>query len=209
MRRRDRRSGLLSKWVSRMASCAGAGLEHDGVARPRVRHLRRRRDQDVHLAVGAQLELVDVGLRLRPRPAADLPLPEGRPEGHAEVGALAPVPDQAIGAGVVEHREEVVHVGVVDQELAVVVLEREQAGMQGVGPLDDPVQGQAAEAGHPPVALGEVHVALGDLGRLAHHVERRRLRRHPGLECRIQAFVSHPADATHVWTESPAPVRAR
>ena len=176
----------------------GAGLEHDGVARPRVRHLRRRRDQDVHLAVGAELELVDVGLGLRPGAAADLPLAERRAEGHAEVGALAPVPDEAVGAGVVEHGEEVVHVGVVDQELAIVVLEREEPGMQGVGALHDPVQREAAEAGHPPVALGQVHVALGDAGRLAHDVERRRLRRHPGLECRIQTFVLHRADATHV-----------
>ena len=39
---------------------------------------------------GPELELVDVGLGLRARPPADLALPEGRAERHAQVGALTP-----------------------------------------------------------------------------------------------------------------------
>ena len=38
IRRRENFSGGLSKWVSRMASCAVPGLEDHGVARPRVGH---------------------------------------------------------------------------------------------------------------------------------------------------------------------------
>ena len=158
---------------------------------------------------GPELELVDVGLGLRARAPAHLALPEGRAERHAEVGALTPVPDEAVAPRVVEHAEQVVHVGVVDEELAVLVLEREELGVQRVGLLDDPVQGQAGEPGHPPVALGQVDVGLGDPRRLAHHVECRRLGLHPGVECRIQPFVSHPGDATHVRAESPRSWRAR
>ena len=141
--------GVFSKWVSRMASCAVPGSSTTALRGFGSGIFDAGAIEDVDLAVGPQLELVDVGLGLRARAAADLTLPEGRAEGHAEVGALAPVPDEAVGAGVVEHAEEVVHVGVVDQELAVLVLEREELGMQRVGALHDPVQREAAESGSP------------------------------------------------------------
>ena len=181
----------------------GAGLEDDRVARPRVGHGGGRRDQNVDLAVGAELELVDVRLCLRPRAASHRTLPERRAEGHAEVGALAPGAQEAVGPGVVEHAERVVHVGVVDQELLVLVLEVEELRVQRVRLLHDPVEDQPGQAGHPAVALGQVDVGLGHPGGLADHIERRRLCLDPGVERCIQPVVLHPQDATHVSTEFP------
>ncbi len=161
----------------------GARLEHDRVARPGFGHGGGGGDQDVDLAIGAELELVDVGLRLRARATAHRPLAERGAERHAEVRALTPVPDEPIGARVVEHAERVVHVRVVHQELLVLVLEGEELGVGGIGPLHDPVEGQPGEPGHPPVPLGEVDVGLGHPRRLAHDIEGRRLCLHPGVEC--------------------------
>ena len=162
-----------------------------------------RRDQDVDLAVGAELELVDVRLRLRPRAAPDRPLPERRAEGHAEVGALPTVAEEPVGARVVEDAERVVHVRVVHQELLVLVLEVEELRVQRVGPLHDPVEDQPGEAGHPAVALGQVDVGLGNARGLPHHVEGRCLGLHPGVERCIQPVVLHSDEATGVSEEFP------
>ena len=158
---------------------------------------------------GPDLVLVDVGLGLRAGTPPHRALAERRAEGHAQVGAVAAVPDQAVRVHVVEDAEQVVHVGVVDQELAVLVLEREELRVEGVGLLDDPLEGQRRQAGHPPVALRQVDVALGDPGRLPHDVERRRLCLQPGVERRVEPVVLHGGDATRVGTEFPVPVPTR
>ena len=185
------------------------GLEDDGVARPRVGHGGGRCDQNVDLAVRAQIELVDVRLRLRPRAAPDRPLPERRAEGHAEVGAVPPEPEEPVGAGVVEDTERVVHVRVVHQELLVLVLEVEELRVQRVGLLHYPVEDQPGQAGHPAVALRQVDVRLGHTGGLPHHVEGRLLGLHPGVECCIQSVVLHSDEATGVSREFPVSGRAR
>ena len=171
----------------------GPRFEHDRVARPGVGQGGGRRNEDVDLAVGAELELVNVGLRLRPRAARNLTLAERGAEGHAEIRALPGYPTRRIGTGVVEHAERVVHIGVVHQELLVLVLEREELGVCGVGPLHDPVQGQPGEPGHPAVALGQVDLGLRHVRGPAHDIEGRRLCLHPGVECRVQPVVLHRA----------------
>ncbi len=174
-----------------MASWAVPGSSTTALARPRVRHLRLGGDEDVDLAVGPELELVDVRLGLRAGAPADGALPERGAERHAEVGALAPEADQPVGVLVVEDAERVVHVGVVDQQLLVLVLQIEEDRVQRIGALDDPVQDQPVEPGHPAVALGHVHVGLGDPGGLADHVKGRGLCLHPRLECLVESLVSH------------------
>ena len=167
------------------------GLEYHRVARPRRGHGRLGRDEDVHLAVGPDLELVDVGLGLGARAPADGALAERCAEGHPEVGALAPSADQTVRAAVVEHAEEVVHVWVVDEELAVLVLERKQLRVHGVGLLHEPLQREARQPGHPPVPLGQVDGRLRDPGRLVHDVERCFLSGHPGVEGLVESVVLH------------------
>ena len=78
--RREKLSGRLSQWVSRMASCAvpgsritelrgrGSGMDEAGAIRMSTSPF------------GPELELVDVGLGLRARPPADLALAEGVPK---------------------------------------------------------------------------------------------------------------------------------
>ena len=119
---------------------------------------------------------------------------------------------------VVEDTERVVHVGVVDQQLLVLVLEVEEDRVQGVGALDDPVQDQPVEPGHPTVALGQIDLGLGDPRRLPDHVERRRLRLYPGLERLVESLVSHASPlsvpggryrAGHRDAESPRPLSSR
>jgi len=187
----------------------GARIEHDRVAGLRIGHLVRRRNQDVDLTVRAELELVDVGLGLRARPATDLALAERRPERHPEVGTFAPVPRHAVGPGVIEDAEQVVRVGVVDQQLLVLVLQREDLRMQRVRALHDPVQGEPGEPGHPPVALGQVRLAFRDFGRLAHHIESGRLRLDPGVERGIEAVILHGAARYRRWGRVARPGRAR
>ena len=167
------------------------GLEHHRVARPRRGHGRLGSDEDVHLAVGTELELVDVGLGLRAGAPADGALAERGAERHAEVGALAPLANQAVRPAVVEHAEEVVHVGIVDEQLAVLVLQGEQLRVNGVGLLHEPLQREARQPGHPSVALSQVDGRLGDPGRLVHDVERRLLGGHPGVEGLVETGVLH------------------
>ena len=155
---------LFSKCVSRMASWAvpgssttalrglGSGIADAGAIRMSTSPLGPSSNSSMW---------VWVWVPVRP---PTWPLPEGRAERHAEVGAVTPVPEQPVGPRVVEHAEQVVHVGVVDQELAVLVLEREELGVQRVGasrrsspapggragsPTGSPRPGRRRTRGHP------------------------------------------------------------
>ena len=159
------------------------GLQDDRIAGPGVGHVRRGGDQDVDLPVRTDVVLIDMGLGLRPRAPSHLPLPERRAERHAQVGALAAGAGEAVAAGVIEDAEEVVDVGIVHEEFAVLVLEPKELGVERVGLLDQPLEGQGREPGHPSVPLGRVDIGARDPGRLHHGVEGSPLGVDPGVEC--------------------------
>ena len=140
---------------------AGAGLEHHGVDRSGVGEQVSRADQHVDLAAGTQLELVEVRLGGGARAPAGRTLGHRRAEGEPHVGRLAPPPRHPVQVAVVEDAEPVRHVGVVDQQLAVGVLQQEHLGMQGVGLLQEPLLGERGQPGHPAIPLGVVGARSG------------------------------------------------
>ena len=208
-RRRARRSGRFSKCVSRMASCAVPGSSTTELRGLGSGMARRRRDEDVDLAVGPELELVDVGLRLRAR-AARRPGPARTACRRSCRGRRTRPGTRPAGRSACRRARRTCSARRGCRPGASCTRPGgEELRVQRVGPLHDPVEDQPGQPGHPAVALGQVDVGLGHARGLAHHVERRRLCLHPGVECCVQPVVLHPGDATHVSAEFPVLRRAR
>ena len=118
---------------------AGAGQQHDRVLRTRIGHLVGGCEQDVHLAVRTEVELVDMSLSGRAGTSADRALAHRRTEREPDVRGLATCAGQSIAHGLVERAEGVANIRVVDEQLAVLGLRLEQLRVERVRLLDEPL----------------------------------------------------------------------
>jgi hypothetical protein len=155
-----------------LGALVGEGLAHGQVLGARleldpVAGLRRRRQHDREVTVRLELELVEVALSERPGglTTRGAPVEDVGPEGEADVRRLAAIARQPVGLGGVEDAEVVVEIGIVDDELPVLVLLLEDDGVERVVLLDHPLERDRGHAHRPAIAFRPVGGRAGMDGR--------------------------------------------